>query len=260
MTTPLHVIFSQSAAPDLSKALELAGRTDEVVFCADNFSRGPIEPGDAASRGQWVIDVLDVDPEHIESDTTFWREALNPDRRLIAWTSSRVAQERAGFLEWLWRLDDTPCEVIDLSTTQAGHYPAILGLLKPEDILSAGMLDIAAPLSPADRARHREIWRRLREENAPLRVINGGELTSAPLEIFDQKLLSYVPTEWTSAARPVGEVLGEVFDDYIFQVGDLVLAARLWALAQAGAIEMRSAPYTGKRPPLRGQEVRLPKP
>lgn len=262
--TTLHVIFSQSAAPELLNALKLAERTDEVVFCPDNFSRGPLDPGDPVSRIQWHVDVLgvitdDVDDTDSDAFETFWIEALKPGRRLIAWTSARVAQERAGFLEWLWRLGDAPCEVIDLSAMQAGRYPAVLGMLEVEDILSAGLLGAAALLSPADRARHHQTWRRLRAENAPLRIIQDGELTSAPLEVFDEKLLSYAPADWTPAARVVGEVMGEVFDDYIFQVGDLVLSARLWALAQTGAIELRAPPHTGKRPPLRGQEIRLPK-
>jgi hypothetical protein len=256
----LHVTFSQSVAPYLREALNLAGRTDDVVFCADNFSRGPLNPGDASNRNQWVIDTLDVDPEDIDSDEAFWRKALNPERRLVAWTSTRVALERAGFLEWLWRLGDTPCEVIDLSTTQANGYPAILGLLEAQEILSLGLLDTAAPLSTTDRTRHHQTWRRLREENAPLRIIQDGELASAPLEVFDEKLLSYVPTEWKRAAWVVGEVMAEVFDDYLFQVGDVVLAARLWGLAQAGVIEMRAPQHTGKRPPLQGQEVRRPSP
>ena len=256
----LHVIFSQSVAPHLREALKRAGRTDDVVFHADDLRRGPLDPGDPSSRGRWAIDVLDIDPEDIDSDEAFWHESLNSERRLVAWTSTRVAQERAGFLEWLWRLGDAPCDVIDLSTTQANGYPAILGLLEAQEILSLGLLDTAASLSPADRARHHQTWRRLREENAPLRIIQDGELASAPLEVFDEKLLSYVPTEWKRAAWVVGEVMAEVFDDYLFQVGDTVLAARLWALAQAGVIEMRAPPHTGKRPPLRGQEVRRPSP
>lgn len=266
-TTPpktLHLLFSQSVAPEVREALKRAGRADEVVFCADNFSRGLLNPSDPESRVRWHNDVLGVDSEGGEGDiedfATFWREALNPDQRLVAWTSTRVAQERAGFLEWLWRLGDAPCEVIDLSARQVRQYPAILGLLEVEDILSMGLFDSAVPLSLADRARHHETWRRLRDENAPLRIIQDGELVSAPLEVFDQKLLSYASADWTPAAMVVGEVMGEAFDDYLFQVGDLVLSARLWALAQAGAIELRARPHTGKRPPLRGQEIRLPKP
>lgn len=257
-----HVIFAQSIAPDLRKALALAGRDDEVVCCPDDFRMGPLAPADPERRIQWAAEVLGADFENfaddVEAFSTFWREALSPDHHLIAWTSNRVARERAGFLEWLWRLGDRPCEILDLSTAQLRRYPAILGLLEVEDFLSMSLFDAATPLSPADRARHHQTWRRLRDENAPLRIIRDGELASASIEVFDQKLLSYTPSRWTPAARVVGGVLTEAFDDYLFQVGDLVLSARLWALAQTGAIEMRAPPHTGKRPPLKGQEIRRP--
>lgn len=257
MTALLHVIFSQSAAPDLQQALSLAGRPDEVTFCPDNFSFGPINPGDQAQREAWLGDVLNLDPQGFDTDEPFWRQALVRDRPLVAWTSTRVAQERAGFLEWVWRLGDAPCAVIDLSETRVGPDPAILGLLDAEKILAAGLLDLARPLEPAERRRHHETWRRLRSENAPLRTIQGGELASAPLEVFDQRLVSHVTDDWTRAARVIGGVLAEAFDDHVFQTNDFVLMSRLRALIEIGAVEARPFPHpTGLEGPW-AQEVRL---
>jgi len=209
------------------------------VFCADNFAYGPIAPGDPAQREAWLRETLDLDPEPIGSDDDFWRQALDPDRRLIGWTSTRVAQERAGFLEWLWRLGDAPCELIDLSTVRAGRDPAVLPLLDGDKIREFGLLDLARPLEPSDRHRLHQTWRRLRDENAPLRMIRAGELVSAPLEAFDQQLLSHVEPEWTRAVRVIGGALGDVFDDWIFQVSEYVLVSRLRALGETGAIETR---------------------
>ena len=255
----LHVVFSPSAAPELRKALKLAGRTDAVAACIESFSWGPIDPGDPPQRARWMDEVLETTPWDLEAtDRDFWRDALDSRHRLVAWTSTRVALERAGFLNWLWRLGDAPCEVIDLSKARVRDYPAILGLLYAEDFLSLGLLDAAAPLSPADRARHHETWQRLRAENAPLRIIQDGELASAPLDVFDSKLLSHASSDWTPAARLVGEVLAEVFDDYLFQVGDIVLASRLWALVEAGQLEEREMANPKHQSPLHLNEVRLP--
>ena len=255
----LHVVFSPSAGPSLRKALKLAGRTDTVAACLDNFSWGPINPGHASDRVRWIDEVLNLDPWDWETEgEAFWREALDGRYRLVAWTSTRVAMERAGFLTWLWRLGDTPCEVIDPSGARVGPYRAILGLLDENKILESGLIDSARPLSPEDRARHHDTWRRLREENAPLRILQNRELASAPLEVFDLQLLSHVEADWKRASRVVGATLADAHDDDIYQVGDLVLASRLEALIAAGAIEARPAADPKGREGLWADEIRLP--
>jgi hypothetical protein len=258
MAAPLHVIFSQAAEPDLRAALALAGRSDEVAVCFDIFSLGPIDPGDRFQRQAWLSDVLDLGPEGFGSDDLFWRQALALDRPLIAWTSTRVAQERAGFLEWLRRLGDAPCAVIDLSEARDGSAPAILGILDAEKILSLGLLDLARPLEAAERHGHHETWRRLRAENAPLRTIQDGELASAALTAFDQQLLSHVTADWARAARAIGGVLADAFDDHVLQVNDFVLMSRLGALIKAGAIEARPLAHPRGLEGPWAQEIRLP--
>jgi hypothetical protein len=227
---------------------------DEVIGCTDNFSFGPIGPGNPDQRATWLDEELGLSPGH--SDDGFWRQALSSERRLIAWTSPRVAQERAGFLEWLWRLGDAPCEVVDPSQVRVDGNPAILPLLPGEKILAAGLLDLARPLEGAERARHHQTWRRLRQQNAPLRTIQDGELASAPLEVFDATLLSHISPDWTKGARVVGNVLADAYEDWLFQVSDLVLASRLFDLIDDGMIEERPCDDPTGMGGLRALEVR----
>jgi hypothetical protein len=240
---PLHVLFSPSAAGELRRALAESGRADRVVSSFDNLSFGPINPPHGRLRAQWVEEKFGyTDWEDAISGTAeFWREAVAPGRK-IAWISRRATLEYAGFLEWLWRLGDEACEVVDLTDVEVvGHGPArlalSLALLPSEQILSNRLIDRAQPLAPEARRRYREMWARLRAENAPLRVISSQGLVSAPITFFDPVLLSCATDKWQRVARIVGEALVKDMEDGLLQYGDLLLSARVQALVEAGGLE-----------------------
>jgi Protein of unknown function len=79
---------------------------------------------------------------------------------------------------------------------------------------------LAEPLQIKARGRYRYLWRQLRIENAPLRVIDGDELVSAPLSFFDSLLMSYVTDNWQKVARIVGNTMTSGMDDDIRQVDE----------------------------------------
>jgi len=145
-------------------------------------------------------------------DEAFWKAALAEDVRRIAWMSRRSAPEYCGFLEWLWRLGDLPCEVIDLTDMPVGsrHRAFSLVLLHPEEIADNGVWDRAQPLDAAARERYHGLWRGLRAENAPVRVVDAEGLRSAPITFFDQRLLSSAKAWWQKPARIIGETLAEL--------------------------------------------------
>lgn len=247
----------------MRQALARAGRSDRVVSSFDDLSFGPINPPDAEFRTSWVQEELgcaDWD-DVVAGSIPLWNEALSRGRK-IAWMSRRTAQEFAGFLEWVWHLGDEPCEVVDLTdVTVIGHgHPAkpprlaiSLALLSPTQILDNGLIDRAAPLASADRKRYQDIWRQLRAENAPFRVLTADGLVSAPISFFDPLVLACATTRWQKAARIVGEALVNDMEDSLLQTGDLVLAARVRALVDTGHLEAQGDLFDIQR-----SEVRLP--
>lgn len=248
----LHVVFTPSGANSLRTALEDAGRDDQVISSFDCLSFGPINPVELSLRSKWVEDELGwTGWNKIAPETeAFWREALSPARRKVAWLSRRSAMEYAGFLELLWRMHDAPCEVVDLSEVRIAcppenglsrppALPMSLGLINANTIRQEKLWDLAEPLPATERQRYRDLWQRLRFENAPLRVIEGGELVSAPISFFDERLMSYATNDWQKVAMIVGEVLAAEMDDEVLQVGDIVLAARIDAMAASGQLEIQ---------------------
>jgi hypothetical protein len=264
-TSALHIVFNPSAAVDLRRALRESGRDVCVVGLFDDFSYGPINPPDPETRQKWVQDELGYTGFEDVFDETkmFWREALEERDRKIAWISRRSAPEYSGFLEWLWRLDERPCEVVDLTDmTLAGRdehglptppkLAVSLALLLCHQILENNLIDRAQTLTSAAREQYRDLWRRLRAENAPLRVLNADGLVSAPITFFDSLLLSAATSQWQNAARVVGAALSKSRDDTV-QTGDLVLVARMHALVELGLLEAR-----GDLSNVQQSDVRLP--
>ncbi len=112
-------------------------------------------------------------------------------------------------------------------------------MLHPDIISDNHLWDLAEPLQTDARARYLDRWRQLRSENAPLRVIDGDQLVSAPISFFDSLLLSHATESWQKVARIIGEALASQMDDCIFQSGDIFLAARVNSLVKSGRLDMR---------------------
>ena len=196
-----------------------------------------------------------------------WDEARFPDNRKVAWLTRRSAMEYAGFLGWLWRLGDSPCEVVDLTEVKISYRPehgpprppvlAIsLGMLNPDTIRNNQLWDLAAPLQMTERRRYLDIWQQLRSENAPLRVIDADRLVSAPISFFDLVLMSSVTDDWQKVGRVVGEALVSPLNDRLVQTGDMFLAARVNKLVENGCLEIRGKSALD----MFSSEVRLPQP
>src|SRR5271169_4937615 len=266
--TVLHFVFTPSGAGCLIQALRKAGRDDQVIASFDDLSFGPIDSSDSSSRAKWVESELgwsDWNNRPVSSER-LWDAARFPDHRKIVWLTRRSAMEYAEFLDWLWRLGDEPCEVVDLSEVKVSYRPEhgpprpprlamSLGILHPDKICSDKLWDLAEPLQMAERRRYLDLWQKLCSENAPLRVIDGDTLVSAPISFFDSVLMSCVTDDWRKVARVVGLAMASQMDDWIIQTGDMVLAARINALAENGSLEIRGKSALE----MQHNDVRLPR-
>jgi len=257
----LHLVFSPSAAGSLREALSKLGRRDQVVALFDDLSFGPIDPPDPSLRAAWIEEELGwTGWDEVVREEVFWTAAKSDAARPTVWMSRRSACEYAGFLEFVWRLGDRPCDVVDLTdrgyrTRFGGDEPIRgFGQVTADEMIANDFISDLTPLSMEARESYRNLWRILREENAALRTFGpDGRLRSAAISFYDDELLAQVkPERWTRSARVVGEVLASFIDTGFSPVGDLVLAGRLAALADAGRIEA-----TGDLPGLQGSEVRL---
>ena len=116
---------------------------------------------------------------------------MSPDVSPVVWVCRNHALEHAGFLEFVSRAEEAPFWVIDASDVVAQRRPprgiAIwsLGILTPDQITKADLPSRRMRLPPADVGRHRDLWERLKAENARFRVVDQTGLRSASATHFD---------------------------------------------------------------------------
>jgi hypothetical protein len=262
----MHVLFGDSAAGCLRAALAKVGRQDRVTCLSDSFEFGPINPPDPTARAQWADEELGVANWHevaMQTETAI-SASLAGGIRPIAWLSRRDAHWYAGFLEWLSRLNDAPCDVIDVTDLMVrgrtdGKRAASPSLaispstLDPDQIVEAGLFDMTMSLASSVRDQYLALWCELRAENAPLRSVSSDGLVSVPITFFDPIVMSSATADWRKMARVLGEALVQAWEGDLHPVGDLVLAARIRALAECGHLEWRGDLFE-----MRHCEIRLP--
>jgi hypothetical protein len=266
MPPTLHIVFN--GAPDLEKALARLGRTDEIIIFPENLAVGPINPPDPEIREHWRnIELRAEEPyePYKREVAAFWAAALSEQRHRVAWTSRRSVQDHTGFLEFVWRLGDSSCDVIDLTEAVVGErevkgklipprMAGSLGTVNAIHIVDNNYLELAMPLTTEMRADYRCHWQKLRTENAPLRTVNSDlEIISAPIAFFDEMLFSFVQSEWRKTAFVIGSLFRIFWEDERSVAGDDFLATRLQVLADEGRIEA-----AGDLHRIRHSEVRLP--
>jgi Protein of unknown function len=160
--------------------------------------------------------------------------------------------EHAGMLEWIWRLGQRRFEIVDLTdvetewelpdgTVRTGRVIS-LGLLDPDQIHIHRFLSHARVLPPSLRDRYDGMWRQLRGENAPLRILRNEQLQSAPITHFDALAYACASEQWLTVERVVAQALVDAWDENGIQTSDVVLAARMRALVEAGRLQCRGDP------------------
>jgi hypothetical protein len=248
---PLHILFSAAAAGALRQALASIERNDEVICLHDNLSVGPVDTLDPDMRLRWLATAcrLQTDewnwfPDEVRQ---FWSRAVSDSRVRVLWFTRNSARELAGLVAFLDRsgagsftvADGTDCKVRVKGGSGSAESPILsLGELAPNQIQT--LLDTDRPLSAERLEAFRERWAALRSDGALLRVVLGaGELSSVPIEFFDDALLSACTCEWQRASRVIGTAMFSTVAGRLHAVDDLFLCSRLLALLERGLLEAR---------------------
>jgi hypothetical protein len=255
----LHIAPGDSAGGSLRFALRDAGY-DDVLSWRDDLSCGPIASGEPAERAEWWTSFYDE--QDIESAfCAFWDRVAATDDRLVVWFGRHSASEHAFVLAWADRLGDRPYEYIDVtgrqfpvarrdSSTVLSPPMQSVGIMNPDMLKS--LLGQEQRASTEFKDECSRVWRRLKAENAPFRVVTAEGLVSAPSDYFDALILERATTEWRRVARVVGDTMGYNGEPYM-QVGPTMLLTRVVALVDEGKLLAEGDPWD-----MRSCNVRLP--
>jgi len=257
----LHVTFTQSGAGFLRQALHQMGVREHVLAFPDNLSFGPIDTNDPDARRKWAdvnlrpsddslpprVDLPTLPPiwngwRSLADETKeFWTKTLEATACTV-WFTRRIPGEFCGFLAWVEHAGPKHYSVVDMTDVRSSvdRFPAFsLAFADPSKVDLQSLVKGAAPLQPKVREGYLQSWRKLRSENAPLRVIVEQQLVSASLDFFDEDILSCVPVNWRRANWVAGDASAALWDDFAYQGNDQIIMSRLFALTEAGRIEYR---------------------
>ena len=200
---------------------------------------GPIATGSVEDRVKWLETHApsavgwDWLVEHVAE---FLEKVRSATDRLI-WIAPRSAAEQSGFFWYLDQMGDAGGQMIVADHPLKGAWrdepPFGLGELN-EEFMAKLLAD--CPRSDWDPTRFPlEKWRGLRQEGSLLRIVENGQLVTAPPDVFDGFLLRRCSTEWTKWLRVIGYVMCDV-SDAGHRIDDQFLLWRLRELIKRGAI------------------------
>ena len=261
----LHVAPGASAGYSLLQAVQASGRDEQVIRHMDDLSCGPIGADDPSAREAWWLQLYEGQEAgcSLASDSLsfFWDRVANTDDHLIVWFGRHSAAELAFSLAFADRVGDRVYDVVDVTGLELSfiQQDGSVGLRPPAQAASQvpwygleSLLDHRRSSTTAERDEAGRCWRRLKQENAPFRVVAEVGLVSAPIDYFDGLLLGQATREWHKIAWVVGCTMGNNSDPY-HQVGDLMLLTRVVALVGEGKLLADGDPWD-----MRSCRVRLP--
>jgi hypothetical protein len=239
----LHVVFGSSPAGILRRALYELDLQDKVLDIMDDLSVGPIAIDNPDVRGEWLNNELgEYDWRYfLKEDANLPAKSIEDKSRLVAWYAPNRAGSYAGFQWWLSQIEKKPVSIMSVPDL---HFQGTDAM--------ANLVGLEIELSQEDRDRHQAEWHALRNENAPLRIVQDGRLISAPLDYFDNLICGFVSSEWRPAMMVVGDASSTISTKTGHFIDDLFTFSRLRAISRSGAIE-----WDGDLSDRRGSKVRL---
>ncbi|QJB30295.1 DUF1835 domain-containing protein [Chitinophaga oryzae] len=283
----LHIVFGEAAIPVMTEAISMDEKMQGELLCfEDDLSVGPLFILDTkegqANRRQWWQQISttasqpqlqpELLPETPATETVApaaeetpgdaealkaLKTRLKEDQELEVWIwAGQNARDVCGYYWLVSQLYDFAgrIHIIYLNNLPflnekgAIFYPTHLHQILPREFLKAKKL--ARPISLAEFELDGDEWHRLMNENAGIRMLEGGKkIKGEPTLFYDKELLAQTGKEFVKAWRVVQQVTGKLK----YPVLDLFLGWRLKELVKEGKVESK-----GDLKTIRDFEVKLP--
>lgn len=270
----VHIVFGESSVGALSGAFELDELLKgEVIYFEDDLSVGPLfildtKDGQAARRQWWMqltgaqAPVLAEGAEEVieEDDFEKFRQLkarlkAEPEQEVWIWAGQN-ARDVCGYYWLISQLYDFAGRIhiiylnnLPFLNEKGGvFYPTHLHQILSKEFLKAKKL--SRPVSLAEFEIDGDEWSRMMNENAGIRLLEGGKkIKGEPTAFYDKDLLTQVTPELQKAFKVIGLVTGKLK----YPVMDQFLGWRLKELIKQGKIESK-----GELKTIRDFEVKLP--
>jgi len=250
----LHIVFQQDDVQLLKEAIKLdPSLAGDVFEIKDEWGVGPLKGLDTdegwTARQNWWREMLAGSPYGEKIVGTFddretvrsIKEKLDADETAEAWIWMGQNQHDVTGYYWLMpRLKSYQGRVMILYLNnlpfinEKGQlfYPWSVHDILPKEVVKAKKL--ARPITLSEFEVDPDEWKKLSDENAMVRILEGGKKIVAKEESFyDSEILKNITADWQKATR----VLSNTLHRMKIKTGDVFLMWRMKHLINSGRIE-----------------------
>ena len=239
-----HIVFNESELELMKQVMELdESLTGEILQIRDDFATGPLTAIDTDegwhARTDWWRSLLQDSPYGEKLAGSFddrktvkdLKEKLNIHNEEEVWIWMGQNQHDVCGYYWLIpQLKDFQGRIMVLFLNnlpfinEKGHlfYPSWLHEIQPKEFLKAKKL--ARPVTVSEFELDPDEWKKLCDENAMVRILEGGKkIIGKDAGYFDSELIKNITAEWQKASR----VLSNTLHRMKIKTGDLYLMMRM---------------------------------
>jgi len=249
----LHIVFQHSDVHLLKEAMKLDDSLNgEVIEIKDEWGVGPLKDIDTEegwqARINWWIQLVTGSPYEKNVGTFDDRitvkaikEKLDDDETLDAWIWMGQNQHDVTGYYWLMpQLKPYQGRVMILYLNnlpfinEKGQlfYPWSVHDILPKEAVKAKKL--ARPITLSEFEVDPDEWKKISDENATVRVLEGGKkIVGKEDSFYDNEVLKNITNEWQKATR----VLSNTLHRMKIKTGDVYIMWRMKHLINEGKIE-----------------------
>lgn len=251
----IHIVFNESEVELMKQVIEmdetLAG---EVIQIKDDFAVGPLQGIDTEegwqARLDWCKRLLQGSPygdslvgsfdDRVTVAQLKTKLDENPEEELWIWMGQNQ-HDVTGYYWLMPQFRDYQGRVMVLYLNnlpfinEKGQifYPSWLHEIQPKEFTKAKKL--ARPITLSEFEIDPDEWRKIVEENAVVRILEGGKKIVGKDETFyDNEILKNLTPEWQKATR----VLTNTLHRMKIKTGDVFIMWRMKDLISRGRIEV----------------------
>ena len=251
----IHIVFNESEVELMQQVIQLDETlAGDVIQIRDDFAVGPLAGIDTEegwqARLDWWRTLLQGSPYGDSQVGSFDdRETVkqiktkldeNPTEELWIW----MGQNQHDVMGYYWLMPQFReyqgrVMILYLNNlpfiNEKGHifYPSWLSEIQPKEFTKAKKL--ARPVTLSEFEIDPDEWRKIAEENATVRILEGGKKIAGKEENFyDTEILKNVSGEWQKATR----VLTNTLHRMKIKTGDVFIMWRMKSLINEGKIEV----------------------
>jgi hypothetical protein len=250
----IHVVFNESEVELMQQVIALdESLAGDVLQIKDDFAVGPLTELDTAegwqARLDWWKGLLQGSPYGDSLAGSFddretvkdisRRLSENPEEQVWIW----MGQNQHDVTGYYWLMRQLKefqgrINIVYLNNlpfiNEKGQlfYPSWLSEIQPKEFLKAKKLSRAITLSEFEVDP--DEWKKLAEENAMVRMLEGGKkIVGKEVSFYDNEIVKNLTGEWQKATR----VLSNTLNRMKIKTGDVFLMARMKQLIADGVIE-----------------------